>query len=485
MISEFIQEQKRYTQKQLCEILQEKSEDKIVHIIKKLKEYGILKVVKATKSQKNMSDLDDVDIEVTEVEYGEDKLYYVFTFVGIIIIAGKVLKCYPKYILENKEPLNELKQVIHVLEKYNSKEQIIHMFNGESDAKSFNLLAMQLYLLNDYYENGLYTNLDDIIETNGTGEILWNKTINETFALINNNRPYYIELQTKKNVENETEYFNRLHKCILSMISKELQEADLLDIFEITEVELSDEELDDFGDVNYQLYRIENELNTQFNTRKQLLLKAIYTYVNRSGNLNDIECISMFGTNSFNLVWEGVCADILDNKLNMPVSNLNLKYDKKEKNNKLIDYIEKPYWSIPNKTAKETLIPDIVSIIENNEKKEFIIFDAKYYNIDLQESGVLKGVPGIESITKQYLYQLAYQEFILKHGIDSVINCFLMPTEKSEVQDKGYVSLSILDKLGLEKIQVRMLPAKEAYTHYLKGTKLDVSDYFETDANSP
>ena len=179
MISEFIQEQKRYTQKQLCEILQEKSEDKIVHIIKKLKEYGILKVVKATKSQKNMSDLDDVDIEVTEVEYGEDKLYYVFTFVGIIIIAGKVLKCYPKYILENKEPLNELKQVIHVLEKYNSKEQIIHMFNGESDAKSFNLLAMQLYLLNDYYENGLYTNLDDIIETNGTGEILWNKTIND------------------------------------------------------------------------------------------------------------------------------------------------------------------------------------------------------------------------------------------------------------------------------------------------------------------
>lgn len=46
-------------------------------------------------------------------------------------------------------------------------------------------------------------------------------------------------------------------------------------------VDLTDEELDDFGDKEYILYRIENELNTQFNTRKQLVLKTMYAYIDR------------------------------------------------------------------------------------------------------------------------------------------------------------------------------------------------------------
>ena len=60
------------------------------------------------------------------------------------------------------------------------------------------------------------------------------------------------------------DYFKRLHECILSLFTKELKKADLLDIFDILPVELSDEELDDFGDNEYIQYRIENELNVQF-----------------------------------------------------------------------------------------------------------------------------------------------------------------------------------------------------------------------------
>lgn len=50
-----------------------------------------------------------------------------FTFVGVITIEGRVLKCYPKYLLDTTAPKTELKQVLKVLEKYNSKEQIIRM----------------------------------------------------------------------------------------------------------------------------------------------------------------------------------------------------------------------------------------------------------------------------------------------------------------------------------------------------------------------
>ncbi|MBR0277270.1 MAG: hypothetical protein IJQ50_02255 [Clostridia bacterium] len=66
---------------------------------------------------------------------------------------------YPKYLLSSTEPQDELKQIIKVLEKYNSKEQIVRMFNDSSESSSFNLLAVYLFLLHDYYENGVYNAL--------------------------------------------------------------------------------------------------------------------------------------------------------------------------------------------------------------------------------------------------------------------------------------------------------------------------------------
>ena len=83
-----------------------------------------------------------------------------------------------------------MKQIMRVLEKYNSKEQVIKLYNESDDGGSFNLLAVMLYLLQDYYDNGIYANDVEIVEANGTGEILWDRTINETFSYISNNRPY-------------------------------------------------------------------------------------------------------------------------------------------------------------------------------------------------------------------------------------------------------------------------------------------------------
>ncbi|WP_456067557.1 LlaJI family restriction endonuclease [Eshraghiella crossota] len=476
MISEFVREQKRYTQKDLCHKLK-CSEEQVVPLIRKLKEFGVLKAVKASDVQKNMADLLDEDIEVADVEVGENEYLYVFTFVGVIVVAGRVLKCYPKYLLHANEPTHELQQVMKVLEKYNSKEQIVRMFNDSSESSSFNLLAVLLFLLQDYFENNVYSNAEEIIECNGSGEILWDKTINETFTMLSDNRPYYVELQTRKRVTNDFDYFKRLHECVLTMASKELKDAKLLDLFEMDEVNLTDEELDDFGDKEYILYRIEKELNIQFNTRKQLVLKTMYAYIERRGSLFDIDCLSLFGTNSFNLVWEKICADIMDNQLNVPLDAIKLPvplkdgYDRKKK---LIELIEKPLWTVTGKTAKDTLIPDLISICKIDRQYQFIIFDAKYYNALLENGTVPTGQPGIESVTKQYLYQLAYQKFIDEHEFSAVKNCFLLPTENNEIEDKGEVRFNMLVNLGLQDIKVRFIPAAMAYDLYLSGRKMDI-----------
>lgn len=483
MISKFVREQKRYTQTDLKGLF-ECSEEKTVNIIKRLKEYGVLKAVKASDAQKDMSDLVDEDIEIADVEIGENEYLYVFTFVGVIAVSGRVLKCYPKYIFNQDKPLAELKTVIKVLEKYNSKEQIIRMYNDNSDSNAFNLLAVMIFLLQDYYENGAYTNTQDIIETNGSGEILWDKTINETFTFLINNRPYYTELFTQKRINDDYDYFKRLHECIISICSKELKDADLLALFEILPVEVSDEDLNDFGETEYILYRIQNELNVQFNTRKQLLLKTLYAYVAHSSCLADIDSLSLFGTNSFNLVWEKVCAEVLDNQLQTPLGSLSLPIPLIEGYNVqdlLISIIEKPKWngskkdeSNFQKVAKETLIPDVVSIYVADNAHQFIIFDAKYYNIQLDYEKELRGQPGIGDVTKQYLYQLAYKKFVNDHGIENVKNCFLMPTEQQRIIVKGYVNMEMLDALGLQSIQIRQLPADEMYLQYLASAKMDI-----------
>lgn len=487
MISVFLREQKRYTQEDLVKEFH-CSEEKTVHILKRLKEYGVLKAVKANDIQKDLTDLVDEDIEIADVEIGENEYLYVFTFVGVITIEGRVLKCYPKYLLDATAPKAELKQVLKVLEKYNSKEQIIRMYNDTSDSSAFNMLAVMLFLLQDYFEYGAYTNTQDIIEFNGSGEILWDKTINETFTLLSNNRPYYPELLTMKRVNDDFDFFKCLHECILTRCTEELRDADLLDLFDIVGVNISDEQIEDFGNKEYVLDRIIKELNVQFNTRKQLLLKTLYAYIANSSALDDLDCFSMFGTNSFNLVWEKVCAEVMDNQLQKPIGGLPLPVPLADQYRnirymKLIDLIGKPQWSgtAPGgepflKQAEDTLIPDLISIVNVDGTYQFIIFDAKYYNIQLEHNKKLRGQPGVESITKQYLYQLAYQPFVTAHQIQTVRNCFLMPTTGAEVITKGAVSLAMLAALGLQDIQVRLLPAEVMYRHYLENTKMDMRE---------
>lgn len=487
MISKFVREQKRYSKNNLKEIF-ECSEEEVVKIVKRLKEYGVMKTVRNTHEQRELSDLVDEDVEVFDEDNLEDDHLYVFVFVGVIIVYGRVLKCYPKYIYKTAEPRDELRQIIKVLQQYNSKQQIIRMYNDGKNSSAFNLLAVIIFLLNDYYENGVYSNTRNVIESNGNGEIDWNRTINETFAFINGGRPYYVDMRTRKRVNDNFDYFKRLHECVLTTCSKELAAADLMDLFDLTEVKLSEEDLDDFGDKDYVLYRIQNELNVQFNTQKQSVLKTLYSYMSHRGALSDIDSFSMFGTNSFNLVWEKVCAEVLDNQLHTQLRALDLPSELQipegsqyGPTDELIDVIGKPKWMGRaddrepfEKEAEQTLTPDLITIKRSDGEYSFIIFDAKYYTIQLDVQKPLRGQPGVSDVTKQYLYQLAFRDFTRKNGILRVKNCFLMPTEEDTIIEKGTVRMDMLSALELEQIQIRQLSAQRMYAYYLMAKKMDI-----------
>lgn len=489
MAKGFFRELKHYTLHSISKELGENVEEtrRLVGILKK---YGVVKAVK--KSKPEFEDLSNQDIVLTDVMENATDVEYVFDYVGVVLLDGHVFKCYPKYILSTKAPIQELKKVLRVIKKYNSNEQLVYLYNGEDDNKIFNRLAVSLHLLEEYFMYGIYTNQHEIIETNGEGEILWNKTIDETFAVIQNNRPYYVELQTQNVVDSDMDFFKQLHECVLTQCSTELKNAGLLQLFDITGVELTDCPLVDFGDIDYILYRLQRELQVQYVTRKQNLLKTLYTYIANDKTDRDDISFSLYGTNNFNLVWEKVCADnfgsVLDEKIRKLPLGVSPEYETK-KNDTLRSIIDRPVWHRKNPLVSDsnvdTLRPDLICIYPCNEQMDYCfgIYDAKYYRIDFIKQTVswkVTGQPGVGDVSKQYLYQLAYDDFITKQGYKYVQNMFFCPQEEAE-PDYGYVEMKMLHTMGdknLENIAVVKLPADEMYDIYLANRKIEnISKY--------
>lgn len=472
----FFREQEKYTQAEIGkkllgkeitnEPLTETEEKRIVALIKRLKEFGVLKRV---KDAVDLQEIDNDDYSVAPVVLGDTESLYAFCFVGVLWVNEFIIKCYPKYIHNNIAPVDDFKEVLQVIKHYNhKKENVIHLQNDGTNGTSFNMLALMLYFLNDYYQNGIYSNAQEIIETNGTGEILWDKTINETFAYIQNNRPFYMELKTRKRINDETGFFSRLHQCILGECSRKLESQGLFDIFDdVSPIEFDETELEDFGDKEYLSYRIERELGVQYNSRKRLLLQSMYAYINNEKSVDTNEHFSMFGTTAYHTIWEDVCKQVLCDMLGKRIDTVIKGYIGKET---FKEYIQCPIWA--GHRVNDTLIPDIVTIKDNY----FAIFDAKYYDVKITEEGI-SGQPGIESITKQYLYELAYKNLIPDTWGNpnpiSVYNAFIFPKEmgkdeKISVQHCGVVEFNIMPKC-LSNIKIIFVNPETFYKAYLNG----------------
>ncbi|MCD8293779.1 MAG: LlaJI family restriction endonuclease [Clostridia bacterium] len=498
----FVREGDRYTLARLRFILdcpKEEDPDNL-EIDKKIRRLKKLKAIKVINPKDDIEDPDNLDQEYG-VDYGTaagcGKYWYTFTYVGVIVMDGRVvLWCYPKYLLQGRDKWNadpdlssgdmvkvkdSLRLVLDVLRKYSrtdkkighqSPEDISKTVLGREETESPNLGVM-LYLLDDYYENDLYINTEEIREWNGPGEIIWDRTINDSYAMISCGKPYYMELQTRRQVTDDMDFFLRLHQCVMTAISREMG-TELLSLFGYPPIELSEQDISDFGDEHYIQYRLERELNVQFNTRKQNVLKAMSLYI-RGRHLQDNDHITTFGTNVFYKVWEDICGTILNNQLNFSLSALGLKVPPAASYhnfNKLIEAIEHPSWI--GLAADATLIPDIITTAKS--KGVFYIFDTKYYIPTLEGPQAPQDQPGIESVTKQYLYQLAYRPLTDYNGFTVIKNSFIFPTEEDKIRNAGDVELKMLHSLNLENIQIIYLPAKVAYVHYLTGRPLDISE---------
>lgn len=468
--------------------------------IKELLSRNILK-------EEKQSSVKEADIEFEnydDTDLTRSNKQYKFKFVGMVICQSRIAYIYPKYIgesnrLPDHEPKTEMAQVIQVIEKYSrekAKQDIheINLFAEENDNGKINTLSVMLYILEDYTANGAFENEETIIEVNGNNDILWQKTIDETYPIIADNRPFYTKMYTRRNISDDMDYFKRLHEYVVTKCSYEVDAAGLTDFFSLPYADISDDEEETFGDTGYILDKLDMAVSETFDDRKLSVLKALRLYFKSSKILLGDTEIQLIGTRSFNLIWEEVCARVFqsqkgDKRTRHPnVTEIQPLIDYTEINKNFIkkppllaELIKQPVWKKYKKDTpgipKDTFNPDFLRFEEKaaGDNYIFYILDAKYYCPVWTDTSIL-GQPGVEDIAKQYLYHLAYKEILDQYRVTEVKNYFLMPKRDSDPELPGFVKLDILKDLGLGVIEIRMIPPVLMFDHYLKNGHMNLTE---------
>lgn len=378
---------------------------------------------------------------------------------------------------------DELRQVMRLL-KRDAGRAIVSTLSDDGE-QTDDRLPVMLALLELYAEYGVYSNYVEGRELNGSGTIDWGRTISNHLPLLSGGRPIYVEYETRKTLRDESDFITRLHRAVLTECSKQLFDAHVGDLLSLDEVELSVEEVSDFGDSETLKWRLERERGSQFVDWKVAVLDLLWRYLLNRESTTEHDEIRALGSSSFFHLWETACktafGDELDSKLGKLGFPLKGEWIERKRDT-LLGIIESPKWEQRRDERYvecdpvATLIPDIIAFATDEDgRRVFAIYDAKYYVPEVARK--IEKQPGLESVTKQFLYQSAYKDFVLDHGFDYVVNAFLVPSAENELKELARVSfpkvMGEVEPPFSNYIHMWALPASSVFETYLRGERID------------
>ncbi|CAK7018011.1 MAG: Type-2 restriction enzyme BsuMI component YdjA [Paraeggerthella hongkongensis] len=411
---------------------------------------------------------------------------YQFVYVGLTIFEDLVLVVFPKYMDEDQffseisaESRNALQRVFRVVRKSSGAYSDIATLD-EGSRRFNDRVALMLMLVEMYSEFGEYSNYVRTLKTNGMGEISWERTVAVHQPFISGNVPVYFEYETIANTKDDSDFVTRLHRCVLSECSTYLQEAGLNEMLGLEHISLSDELVVNFGDAEHICQRLDRERGAQYVTWKLDVIDLIRRYISEERFVVRSDEVVCLGSTSFYQVWEKACkvafGDLLEKRLSKTGIDLRGCW-RSRRNDTMLKLIPSPQWSWFARGEESrcddvaTLVPDAISVFEGSGGSTFAILDAKYYTPVMGKSP--KGMPGVDSVTKQILYQRAYEDFVVDNGFSKVINAFLVPCECNKATLIGRVDfpgvLAPMQAPFANHVDMWALPADDVWRCYLEG----------------
>lgn len=422
-------------------------------------------------------------VDTSDEKGAKDDEHYQFNFVGMAMVGDLVVIAYPKYFRKGVPSDDELRQIMRVLKREAGRVSVATL--ADEGERTDDKLPVMLALLELYAEYGVYSNFVEGRELNGAGAIDWNRTIGNHLPILSDGRPVFVEYETRKMLRDESDFITRLHRAVLTECSAQLFGAHVGELLSLDEVELSNEEVDEFGDAEALEWRLERERGTQFIDWKVAVLDLLRRYLLNRENSAERDEIRALGTSSFFHLWEEACKTAFGDALSTKLGKLDFPLMggwTERKRDTLLGIIESPKWErrrggdYAQCDPVATLIPDTITFATGEDgRRVFAIYDAKYYVPTVGRK--IERQPGLESVTKQFLYQSAYKDFVLDHGFDCVVNAFLVPSAGNELKELARVSfpkvMGEVEPPFSNYIHMWALPAHEVFDAYLRGERID------------
>lgn len=299
---------------------------------------------------------------------------------------------------QDTKKINSLyKEVSQLLTLLEQNQDTDHFDEGSSH---FNFSAA-LFLIKDYFANGLYKEPTIITNQQQTGAINWNQTIKNKTPIYNlGNFIYTTTINQSTNLEQsditaiQTYCLNKAFS-ILKIFYNNYQVS--------TQNNLSKEAM---------IYKLEKKLSTTNIDSKRKLLHMMKKFIQGTSLNNITDKEIKIGRTHFNKIWEKILKKELTKQLPP------------------LEILPKAYYLINNqKQNTSSLIPDI--IVE--DKTNIYIIDAKYYKVNTlpQTSDILK--------------QLFYASYISQYKQKIIKNLFLLPNNISTPDKIKFLGIATTD----------------------------------------
>lgn len=312
---------------------------------------------------------------------------------------------------------------------------------GNNDEVPYNSF---IWIISDYFNNGLYQEIDKKYSQKGHGKINWKKTLNsehyfedDSVTFIN---PYY-----ESSIQRST-LITELNNYCLHISFKYI--GFLFGKVFLPECNINEESIKD--NIQYYMDVINKELSKSFNDRKKTLLTNMKRILMM--NFDDsFEVQPTYGTRRYEYAWEKMVNDTLGSKIDIS------------------KFFPNAYWNIQGKVEedKSKLRPD--SILLNSNK--VYILDAKYYKYGI--TGNISDLPHTDSIQKQITYGDHISNNPQTYGVEknNIYNAFILPFNKDEkpfkcddnIKYMGYANSAWRDKkenYNYEKILLLLIDTK-------------------------
>ena len=334
-----------------------------------------------------------------------------------------------------------------ILNKSDSKYSLNNGKDKEIPINSF------LWIIDDYLNNGLYTDKEKIYKKGKNGKINWKKTLNTKFY-ISNNSAIYLDPYVEKNTL-EDNIITDIHAYCLGV------SIDYIGwIFGNIPRPNNNIKVEHIA---YYVSIINKELIQSFDDKKKTLLMNLKMILEMSGGDYKIK-MKNIGTNSYEYIWEYMVNSVygnLDPKLYFPNSKYHLiGFD---------DDIE-----------SSSLRPDTVLEVE----KDLYILDSKYYKYGITKNP--SDLPSTDSIQKQITYGDHAKNKIQKH--EKIFNAFIIPYNKhnnkfgleKNIEYVGFAESSWRNSKELyDHISVILIDTKFLIDCYNKQTDNDISNWLQ------